>query len=230
MKINRIASALVFVVILAIAVSGFEIPVSAITHNNDYIYDDYGQSVAAPSAFNVTDVIDGAAIGVEAFDEPQDLFVDKENRIYICDSGNNRIIITDSSFKLIKIIDKVNLNGEWQALRKPTGIFTYNGEEIYICDYGNQRSLKIDQNGVVKAQYLKPETEALAGYDTFYPEKIVVDKSGCVYVMAHEIYQGLISYENSGEFMGFFGSNKVELTIEVMSRYIWKSIFSKEQR
>ncbi len=63
---------------------------------------------------------------------------------------------------------------------------------------------------------------------SFLPNKLVVDVSGRVFLLASNVNKGLIKFENDMTFTGFVGANKVSYNF---AEYIWKTYFmTKEQR
>ena len=63
---------------------------------------------------------------------------------------------------------------------------------------------------------------------SFLPNKLVVDVSGRVFLLATNVNKGLIKFENDMTFTGFVGANKVSYNF---AEYIWKTYFmTKEQR
>ena len=101
---------------------------------------------------------------------------------------------------------------------------------LYVCDSGNGRVVKLDRSGKVLTEYTKPDTQVLPDDFVYKPYKVVVDTAGGVYVVAYGLYQGLVYYQNDGQFLSFYGSSKVEATFAVIAENIWKRFFTKEQR
>ena len=62
--------------------------------NYTYNYDFWSNPVYSPDAYHVSAYILGSTLGIDNFRDPQGLFI-RDNRIYICDSGNNRIVILE---------------------------------------------------------------------------------------------------------------------------------------
>lgn len=196
--------------------------------NRSYVYNEYAETVSAPSGYTFTKIILGSQLGIGDFNSPEDVFVD-ENNIYISDSGNNRIVVLNKDYTLSNIIDTVIYKDEAQALSKPSGVYTRD-DLVYICDMGNSRAIAINKNGVVRRIFERPETELLADDFEFMPSKITVNSAGTVFIVTYGVYQGLLQYGNTDEFVGFFGANKVQVTPSVVLQNMWKSIFSEEQR
>ncbi len=103
-----------------------------------YTYNYWGEEVASPDAYSVTDVIYGMNFGedVGTFRSPEGMFV-FENHVFICDTGNNRIVELvkeEGKYELVRVIynlqvakalaDSMEVNGNITlSLNQPTDIF-----------------------------------------------------------------------------------------------------------
>lgn len=146
---------------------------------------------------------------------PEDFFIDNEGTIYICDTGNKRILI----------VYKNGTQKEINNLSKPTGIYVLNGN-IYVADYDTKSIYIYDKNLNLKSTIEKP-TEAIFGKNTkFSPYKISADKRGNVYVVSEGSNSGIMQFNPNGEFLGFFGSN---FTNNSFKNILLKKIFGEEQ-
>ena len=193
----------------------------------DYVYNEYGEAVNAPSAYVSGRVLRGRDIGVGDFNKIADLYVNEN--IYISDSGNNRIVVLDPEYNLVRVIAEITENGEKTALNSPASVFLKDGL-LYICDMANSRVVVIDENDCVVKTFEKPQSDLLTEDFNFKPSKVVVNSAGSVYISANGVYQGLLHYENDGTFIEFFGANKVQVTPDVLIKSMWMNIFSDEQR
>ncbi|MDE6034454.1 MAG: hypothetical protein K2G36_00890 [Ruminococcus sp.] len=146
--------------------------------------------------------------------EPQDIYY-SGNNFYIADTGNDRILVIDSNIeKTVKIYeDFIFHDGTETKLKKPEGVYIYD-DKIYIADTGNERVIVSDFNSVVIMEIKKPVSVIYSQDKTFIPEKILVDKSGNIYVISGNITTGCMMFSKEGEFIGFFGANHTERTIE----------------
>lgn len=215
---------------VCLAVCGCTLSVSALDTGKSYQYNQRGQSVAAPAGYVCRQVLYGEELGIGSLNKPQDLAVDEQGHLYVADTGNNRIVVLQEDLSLDRVIENVTSpNGEAQPLTAPEGVWAAGGL-LYICDTGAGRVIAIDEDGVVQRTLLKPETDLLTEDAEYKPSKVAVNEAGTVYVAASGIYQGLIQYDETGAFLGFFGANKVEVTASVLIRNFWKNLFSEEQR
>lgn len=136
---------------------------------------------------------------------PEDLFI-RDDRLYIADAGNRRIVRYDL------------LSGETAILCEnqvsyPTGLFVDEQENLYVADYGAKAVLKFSAGGELLHTYLRP-TETIFGRDaTFYPRKVAVNQAGELYVVSEGTYDGMINLDGEGAFMGYFGFNYTEYTL-----------------
>lgn len=197
---------------------------------NGYFYDDFYYAVPSPNGYVPDRTVSSGDVGAGSFDNPQDLFVDENNNVYIVDSGNNRIVVTDSSFKLVNIIDKFTYKGKDEKLESPSGIFVPGNEKLYIADTGNSRILVSDMQGNISQVLTKPTDPIYPSDVTFDPRKLVVDRMGNIYAVIKGMYYGAVMYSPEGKFIGFYGANRVEQTINVISDYIWKIFLNRTQR
>lgn len=140
--------------------------------------------------------------------QPQDLFIDHHDHMYIADTNNNRIVHLNEQGELVRI-----LAFQDNPLNRPQGVFVTTSDDIYIADTGNQRILKLDKDGVIQAEYGKPESSLIPHNFNFDPIRLVVDKRGFLYIATLGGYQGLLQLDPDGNFQGFFGANKTNFTI-----------------
>ena len=59
---------------------------------------------------------------------------------------------------------------------------------------------------------------------------MLADQSGNLYVICSGIYQGAAFYTKDYEFKGYFGSNKVELTAQLLADLFWSKFLTNQQK
>ncbi len=149
--------------------------------------------------------------------KPEDLFVDEDNVLYVCDTGNKRIVILKPDGKIEEI--------KGDPLIKPTGIYIIE-DEIYIADYDAQKILIYNKNGKLLREIGRPK-EVIFGSDTkFLPLKLSVDARRNIYIVSEGSTSGIMQLNNQGDFLGYFGANQTNTSLKVM---LQKAIFSEEQ-
>ncbi len=196
-----------------------------------YNYDWWEDVQYSPDLYEVTGVFTATDMGLEdKLSGPQGLYV-CGSMIYICDTGNNRIIELErtkkDSFECRRIIDSFKGDVEITTFSSPTDIAVSEDGCFYIADMNNQRILKLDKDLNYLMQFDQPVDSTIDPASRFLPNKISIDTAGRVYCAATNINQGLIKYEPDGAFSGFVGATEVTYD---WTDYIWKRLATKEQR
>lgn len=113
---------------------------------------------------------------------------------------------------------------------------------LYVADSDNARIIRANKNDdgvwVVDRVYLTPNDNVFyqvedqiaisetVGKTVFNPQKVVVDKTGKVYCIAKNVYEGIIEFDAGGSFNRFLGKN--EVTANPLKKF-WGKIFSETQ-
>lgn len=200
--------------------------VSAESESYTYSYEFFGLQLESPDAYTPQAVLVGSQLGIGDFHNPKSLFV-RDKYLYIVDSGNNRIVVVDRFFELIRVIDKVYIDGEESTFLNPSDVYVDKEGEIYICDTDNNRVLHTDSDLNVIKIYVKPDDPTVLGETNFIPLKCVADSAGRLFVLAGNVNQGFMEFDKHGEFTNFTGANPVKATFfQAMA----KRLMTKEQR
>lgn len=129
-----------------------------------YTYDYWGENRESPDAYTAERLLTGSDFGVGDFKDPQGIFV-RDNRIYVCDTGNNRIVILERQG------DQINLENEFSEFSGDSNILTFSGPQdiyvslngdMYICDTNNQRVVHITKDLQFVKQMERPVDETVA--------------------------------------------------------------------
>ena len=196
-----------------------------------YNYDYWEEVQYSPDAYNVEGVYTAVDMGLEErMTNPEGLNV-IGNRIYICDTGNNRIIELErpgnNKIELVRVIDSFKGGSGENTFASPTDIDVTEDGYMYICDRDHERILKLDMDLNYVMEFNKPDDANFDADQSFLPYKLSVDTAGRVYCVATNVNKGLIKFESDGQFSGFVGASKV---IYDWTDYIWKRIATQEQR
>lgn len=113
---------------------------------------------------------------------------------------------------------------------------TVVGKYMYIADTNNSQIIRYDlTNKVVDGIYLTPNDTtfyqpAVGAVNNdlliFKPQKVAVDKTGRLYCIAQNIYEGIMEFHTSGSFNRFLGKNEV---VANPLKKFWSKIFSETQ-
>jgi tetratricopeptide (TPR) repeat protein len=170
-----------------------------------YTINSDGQRVPAPAGYVQENTVSGVELPCGAFDGPQDLFLDRATgNLLVADTGNDRVVVLNSAGEF-----SFEIGGEEAGLNAPEGLFVDDQGNIWVADTGNERVAVFAADGAFKAEYHRPESDFLEGYD-FKPSKIVVDKRGFIYVViGSEGNLGVLVMDSTERFRGFFGRTRV---------------------
>ncbi len=201
----------------------------ALSTNLDYQYDEKNQSVAGPATFESEQVLYGTMMGTTALSAPADLHVTGD-AIYLADAGNDRVLVLDTAFQLVREITEVqSADGTVSTLFKPSGVFAQNGL-VYICDTNNARVIAVDENNTIVLTITGEGLVSVNENFVFKPEKVAVDSTGNILVVSSAIYQGILRFNPDGEFKSFFAPNQVPASAETFVNAILKLLMTDEQK
>ncbi len=163
-----------------------------------------------------------------AFKTPQDMCQAPNGDIYIADSGNNRIVVLDSAMKkVLKVITTFTNGDKEDKFNNPYGVCVSEKGWVYVADFKNKRVVVLDENDNLMQIIANPQSESLADNFVFNPLKVTVDYADRVYVIAQNMFEGIMVFESNGQFTNFFGTINVE--ISGWDKF-WKRIATKEER
>lgn len=196
--------------------------------SRSYTYDFWSESASSPLAYEFSRIVTAHDMGVGSLRNPRDIFV-RHDRVYIVDSGNNRVVCLGPSLELLWTISEFDNAGVVDRLRNPGGIFVTDEEHIYIADRDNARIVHLDSDGRL-VRIIGAPTATVSGIlpegFVYKPEKVVVDPAGRLYVISADAYDGILTLGNDGRFLGFIGAPRVTPSpLEV----IWRRISTAEQ-
>lgn len=196
-----------------------------------YNYDYWGDIQYSPDAYEVSGVYSAVDFGLETgLKTPSGLFVNG-NRIYICDTGNNRILEIErtdpQTLELVRVIDSFKGGEGVDTFSSPEDVAVTEDGYIFIADTNNNRILKIDMDLNYVMEFTKPTDATFDQSLSFLPTKLAIDTAGRVYCVATNVNKGLIKFEANGDFSGFIGATKVTYD---WTDYIWKRLATQAQR
>ena len=197
-----------------------ELPFEAYAYNGD------SEPVSIPAPYTVEKVVNGGELGLSGFSDIGEVFYDGGERLYFCDSGNNRIVITDTSLLLVRVLDGFDNGGTGDFFSAPTGIYVSDGS-IYIADSGNSRIVVLSAEDYSLEKILPRPEITLLGEDYKYtPTALAADSAGRIYVIADGVNQGLICLDEDGAFSTFLGAPEV---VPDLAESLWRRFATEEQ-
>ena len=233
-KMNRFARVAAFLLTIVLVVSEGAVAVKAddvpyTTYNYDYReYIHYTPAAYIPekTLYGRDYTFNGESIG--NFKTPQDMCKSPSGNVYIADTGNNRIVVFDEDMsEVINIITTFDNNGTEDSFNQPYGVCVSEKGNLYIADSKKKRVVVLDENLNLKQIIDNPQSESLEDGFVFTPWKVAVDYADRVYVIAQNMFEGIMVFETDGQFTGFFGTIPVEISLW---EKFWRRIATKEER
>lgn len=206
--------------LLFLGVAADSIKVQADSPYKTYTIDGYGYVTETQTAYLPYETI--TKIGEEALIGPTDFTLTDDGYMYILDSGNGRVVVSDMEASLIATF------GEG-ILVNPRGMYVTGDHICYVADRDARSIFVFDENGELIQTYGKPDHPLYGGDLDFLPLKVVVNESGTMYVICESNNNGIvqISPVEGGTFLGYFGTNSTSASLW---RIIWRAIQTDAQR
>ena len=210
-----------------IAAMADELPYDSYNYDyREYIHYTPAPYVPSRTISGLDFTYNGEALG--KLNNPQDMCQAPDGNIYIADTNNNRIVVLDNAMKNVLHIITTFKNGEKDdTFKSPYGVAVSEKGWVYIADQKNKRVVVLDENDALMQIIENPQSESLADNYVFNPMKVVVDYADRVYVIAQNMFEGIMVFESNGQFTNFFGTINVE--ISAWDKF-WKRLASKEER
>lgn len=197
-------------VLTAVTVFSSSVSVCAKTDiNHDYTIDAQsgGRVIPIPETHNINGVISYVS-GYEpsdgdkgTFANPQDIFIDQSNNIYVADTNNNAVIKLDGKGNLL-----LNITiADGTPLSKPMGVYVDSDQDIYIADKGNERIVHMSASGEYIETFTAPESELLGqNLAVFDPSKLAINThNGYIYMI---IGKEFLTLDANNTFRGLVGT------------------------
>lgn len=203
---------------LGVAADGMK--VQADSPYKTYTIDGYGYVTETQTAYLPYQTI--TKIGEEALIGPTDFTLTDDGYMYILDSGNRRVVVSDMEANLIDVF------GE-DILVNPRGMYVTEDHVCYVADRDARSIFVFDGDGELIQTYGKPDHPLYGGDLDFLPLKVVVNESGTMYVICESNNNGIvqISPVEGGTFLGYFGTNSTSASLW---RILWRAIQTDAQR
>jgi hypothetical protein len=194
---------------------------------DSYIYNYREHVEFTPAPYVPAGTITGLTLGVGPFLNPRDICIAPDGRLYIADTDNDRVIITNPEMTEAEmVIDSFINNGQTDTFDKPFGVTVSDKGLIYVADANNRRVVVLD--GKTAVQIIEdPQSEMFDDDWSFVPLRVAVDYADRVYVVARNMFQGIMVFTPDGDFMSFFGTIHVQITTW---QRVWRFLSTADQQ
>ncbi len=185
-----------------------------------YTVDGYGAVSETQTAYLPYETI--TRIDEETLNTPTDFMLLTDGTMYILDSGNARVVVSDLEGNLIKTF------GEG-TLVSPRGLYVTKDHITYVADRDAKSIFVFDEEGNLINTFGRPNVPMYGETQDFLPLKIIVNDAGTMYVICESNTNGVveISPVDNGTFLGYFGTNS---TNSSLINIIWRAVLTDAQR
>ena len=245
-----VAFAVAVLLLLAIPLNIGASPVSNVPYNT-YDYNFYDESIAAPAGYVPAERITAATIGVEGeLAQPQDIYYDGKDNVYLLDAGNARVLVLDTNLKLKETIElmapaKIDMSlfpglteeevieavgvGEPTKVTTATGVTVGVDGRMYIADPTGECVHVYNADHSYAYVITRPKTARLGEEMPFNATKVSVDNRNNLYVVAKSGNMGAFVFDGEGNYQRLFGGNSVVQTAEVIMKYMLRPFLTQAQ-
>ena len=215
----------VFFVTVMLACGLLGIQVSAY---DAYVYSRSGELQKSLPIYTPEEVIDLSARANSTLSGAESLEFAPDGKMYIADTGNNRILVFDQNYQFIReIAGFLNAKGEQETFNAPCGMYIDDNLNLYIADTENSRIVVLDQKDQLVKIIGAPSGTGITEGFIYKPISITVDVGGRAYVVSRSSNMGVLSFSNQGVFEGFLGVQSVTFSAADL---FWRTFMTQAQR
>lgn len=192
-----------------------------------YTYSFHEEPLPSPAPFVARELIRGETLVPGGLRSPEDIHVGGDGKVYVADTGNNRVLRLNAEWEVeLEIAGFLN-DGTEDALRRPGGVFVDEDGVVYIADTQNRRIVVFGADGSLEFVIPEPVAEIIRDEYQYLPARIAVDRADRIYVVGPGMFEGMMEFDSDGQFQGFLGSNRVQFSLV---DYFWKQLATDAQR
>lgn len=174
-----------------------------------YVLDTDGKTpVYIPKMYESAGIIQQVGGDNPYLSSPSDMFLDGEGRLYISDTGNDRVVRLNAAYQ----VEKEYTTADGLEFISPNGIFVDEYDELFIADTGNNRIVHLDADGTYIESFFLPESDLLAEVSQFEPNKVAINKNtGFLYVIQGRHF---MTIDAQNGFKGYVGAQEVGFSLK----------------
>lgn len=206
--------------LLVVGIAANTMEVDAKAPYRTYTIDGYGSITETQTAYLPYQTI--TKIGDELLSGPTDFCLTNDGYMYILDSGNKRVVVSDMEANMVMTFGQ-------DVLVNPRGLYVTGDGTCYVADRDARSIFVFDKEGTLINTYGKPNHPLYGETQDFLPQKIVVNESGTMYIICESNTNGIvqISPVDGGTFLGYFGTNATNASLWDI---VWRMLQTDAQR
>ena len=249
MKLKSVSRYLLALVAVCILISGSCITASAKTPYHDYTYQSNSlfqanEAQTTSPGYDVETVIDWESLELDTPMKGVADIYERDGLLYVLDSKNNRVVVVgleDARYKVKRIVPIRDKEQKPVELGNAQGVFVDEKGRILVAvhDIGDFSDKKedattgmvyiCDSEGVIQNVINPPKSDVIPKGIHFRPVNVVVDEHGQYFVLVDGSTRGTYQFSEDLEFLGFFGSQRVQVTPQLYLEMAWRLVLSQEQ-
>jgi len=181
-----------------------------------------GKQIPVPRSYIPSKFFSNLGDEVGSFREPDQIFIDDKDRIYIVDTGNDRVV----KMNTLGTVMGVYYGPEDKPFKSPRGIFVDDDGSMYIADTGNGRIVHLSMDGEFIEEFVKPDSPLIRDI-TFEPFRISIHNTGFMYVLNQANFRGFMVIDAYNEFRGYMGATQIPIDFFTI---MWRLFGTEEQK
>ena len=239
----------VFVIVLLLAMS-LSAPASALDiqtqpYDSYTIWTGYGSMITASQrpVYEYMATVNGHSLDISSFKEAFDICTDAEGNVYIMDTANGRVVILNPDFTLKQEIKDLTYEGKPVHIQGAKGVYAHTDGRIYIAATEpdpneidpktgvatlHGKVVVCETDGTVVDFLELPDADVIPEKFQFLPKRIAIDSKGYKYIVSEGSYYGAILYGPNNEFVSFYGSNTVTVSLSDAIGKLFDMLFSSD--
>jgi len=205
--------------------------------SRSYTYDLWRDVVPCPDPYTLSLRKTGQDLGVGELNNLNDLFLCPDGTIYIAVSGveekDNFILHLDGQLNLLSCLrGYTDYAGAFVPFKRPMGVFFNTDNTLYVADALSKQIIQMDEGGHAIRILQAPTKESSQGLvdeaftARYTPAHLVVDPTGRTHVVAVNVNEGIVEFDQNGIFTGFLAAGKVQYNAMEL---FWRRISTDEQ-
>lgn len=174
-------------------------------------------------------VIQATELSEADLTDMEDVYCSDSGYTYVLDSKVPEIIVLDKDYNYVKSVTELRAaNSEMISFAGAKSLYVTDDEHIFLCGTESSCVWVIDTEGNILETLTLPDSDIIPEGFNYAPIKVAVDERGYVYVLSDGSYYGAILYSPEGEFLGFYGANKVSSSVSQVLQNIYNRIFMND--
>lgn len=194
--------------------------------SSNYCFDtETGKYFTAPVAYEVDQVIYAKDLeGIDSLKGIASTFV-KGDFIYV--ATGQSIIILNLDYQVEKVLSEyTDLEGNTTKVSGVEGIFVTDDGLLYVCEPTNGRILVFNDDLELVKNFGQPDGLELEKV-SYQPKQVVVDSLNRMYIIANNIYEGILEVDSNNKFQRYFGETSVAYSALDL---LWRQLATEEQK